>query len=112
MAKWIKTSKPGIRYREHATRKHGIHPDRYYVFNYRIGKDLVEGALGWASEGWTQERAAEERNKLKKSAKRGGPRTLTEMRKLADERKISLGGCVVRNDSPSYICDRCHKKWL
>jgi integrase len=84
MAKWIKTSKPGIRYREHATRKHGIHPDRYYVFNYRIGKDLVEGALGWASEGWTQEKAAEERSKLKKSAKRGGPRTLTEMRKLAD----------------------------
>ena len=35
-----------------------------------------------------------------------------EMRELAKKRKISLGGCIVRNDSPMYVCDKCNKKWL
>ena len=84
MAKWIKTNFPGIRYKEHATRKHGIMPDKLYAFFYKISGERVDECLGWASEGWTQEKASVERGKLKKSAKKGGPRTLKEMRKLAD----------------------------
>jgi len=41
----------GVRYREHATRKHGLHPDRYYLIRYWAkGKTQNEG-IGWASEG-------------------------------------------------------------
>ena len=70
MTKWIKTSSRGIRYREHPTRKHGIMPDKYYMYNYRIGKNLVQEALGWASEGMTQEEAETTRHDMKK-AQRG-----------------------------------------
>ncbi|MBB5348268.1 site-specific integrase [Desulfoprunum benzoelyticum] len=79
MTKW-KTAGPGIRYREHPTRKHGIKPDRYYVIHYRIDGKRVEEAMGWLSEGWTQEKCEENRNALKRSAKESGPRTLRERR--------------------------------
>jgi integrase len=84
MAKWIKTSSPGVRYREHPTRKHGILPDRYYSIYYKVDRHQTEEALGWASEGWTQEKAAATRHQMKRSAKKGGPRTLKEARAIAD----------------------------
>ena len=34
---WIKTSYPGIRYREHPTRKHGVQKDRYFAIRYKLG---------------------------------------------------------------------------
>jgi integrase len=43
------TNYPGVRYREHSTRKHGLKPDRYFTIRYqRDGKRKEEG-LGWAS---------------------------------------------------------------
>ncbi len=84
MAKWFKTSSPGVRYREHPTRKHGILPDRYYSIYYKVDRHQIEEALGWASEGWTQEKVAATRHQMKRSAKNGGPRTLKEARAIAD----------------------------
>jgi integrase len=41
----------GVRYREHPSRKHGLHPDRYYFLKFRArGRTMTEG-VGWASEG-------------------------------------------------------------
>ncbi len=85
MAKWIKTGDKGVRYREHATRKHGIMKDRYYVYNYRIGGELIQEAVGWASEGVKQNDVADTRHEMKQSAKNGGYRTLKEKLLLADE---------------------------
>ena len=49
MAKWIKTNFPGVRYREHPTRKNGVRRDQYFTIRYKMaGKDREEG-LGWAS---------------------------------------------------------------
>ena len=57
MAKWIKTNFPGVRYREHPTRKHGKRRDQYFTIRYKLaGKDREEG-LGWASENWTAAKA-------------------------------------------------------
>ena len=36
MAGMIKTTFPGVRYREHKTRKHGIRADRYFFIRYRL----------------------------------------------------------------------------
>lgn len=82
--KWVKTSMPGIRYREHPTRKHGIRPDRYYTIRYKLhGKDKEEG-VGWESEGWTQERAQIELSRLKIAQDTGeGPSTRAEKKALA-----------------------------
>lgn len=83
MAKWIKTKRPGVRYREHPERKHGVKRDRYYTIYFKLAGKVVEEACGWASEGWTEEKAANLRAELKENRRRGeGPRTLAEKRAL------------------------------
>ena len=84
MSEWKKTKYPGVRFREHETRKHGISKDRYFVIRYqRDGKRHEEGT-GWASEGWTAEKAGNELAELKKAYTlgNGSPTRLTEKREL------------------------------
>jgi len=83
MSEWKKAG-TGIRYREHPTRKHGINPDRYYLYYYRVDGQLIQEGLGWLSEGWTQEKVEKVRVDMKSSARNGGTKTLSETRKLAD----------------------------
>jgi integrase len=68
--KWI-TAAPGIRYRQHATRKHGARFDRYFTLRFSLDGKQVEEALGWASEGWSVARAQEELGKLRKAKRTG-----------------------------------------
>lgn len=67
---WI-TADKGIRYREHDTKKHGIRPDRYFTLRYYLDGKRMEEALGWASDGWTLERARTELVKLKEAHRLG-----------------------------------------
>ncbi len=87
--KWI-SALPGVRYREHETRrqKNG-RPDRYYAIRYydADGKQREDG-LGWATEGWSAEKAQGIRGELKKGARTGeGPRTLAELREANHQRQ-------------------------
>lgn len=84
--KWIKTTFPGVRYREHPDRRHGVKRDQYFVIRFKLeGKD-VEESIGWASEGHTASAAFETLAELKRNIKSGtGPRTLAEKRALADQ---------------------------
>jgi len=88
MAKWIKTNFPGVRYREHDTRKNGVKRDQYFTIRYKLaGKDREEG-LGWASENWTAAKAYDRLKELKENKKAGeGPQTLAEKREIEDKRK-------------------------
>lgn len=89
MAKWIKAKNfPGIRYREHPTRKNGIKKDQYFTIRYKLnGKDKEEG-LGWASGGWTAAKSYDRLKELKENRKKGeGPLTLAEKRTIEDQRK-------------------------
>jgi integrase len=88
----VKTKVQGVRYREHATRKHGMVPDRYFFIRYRVdGKEQEEG-LGWASEGWTVSKAADTLAELKRNQRTGeGEKTLQEKRDAAEaERQAEL----------------------
>ncbi len=84
MGKWIKTNTPGVRYREHETRKNGVQRDRYFSIRYKVdGKDKEE-ALGWASQGWTVQKAVERLSEIKQNLRTGqGPQSLSEKRGLA-----------------------------
>ncbi len=84
MASWISTKTSGVYYREHPTRKHGPRPDRYYAIKYRLlGKAKWE-SLGWASQGWTVDKATAARSELRENQRRGsGPQTLQSMREKA-----------------------------
>jgi len=91
MAKWIKTNFPGVRYREHPTRKNGVRRDQYFTIRYKLsGKDREEG-LGWASENWTSAKAYERLKELKENRKKGeGPQTLAEKREIEATRKEAI----------------------
>jgi integrase len=59
----------GIRYREHPTRKHGIHPDRYFTICYQHKGQRVEEGFGWLSEGRTLKKAIRRLDELREAAK-------------------------------------------
>jgi len=44
--RWIKTQFPGVRYREHPTRKHGIRKDRYFALHYKVNGRVVDEEVG------------------------------------------------------------------
>lgn len=68
---WYRTKFQGIVFREHDTRTHRGKPDRYYVMRYTLKGKTKQEALGWASEGWTPEKANVERGKRRRGQKRG-----------------------------------------
>ncbi len=85
---WIKTRFPGVRYREHPTRKYGSRPDRYFTIRFKLDGRDKEEALGWTSEGWTEAKAVARRSELKENQRLGtGPRTLAEKRALGEKRR-------------------------
>ena len=86
--RWTSTNYPGVRYREHKTRKHGVQWDKYFSIYYRVAGKRREEGLGWASEGWSAKKASIQLAKLKEAQKTGqGPQTLDESRRLETERK-------------------------
>ncbi len=86
------TQYPGVRFREHTTRKHGVKKDRYYFIRYRLHGRAKEEALGWASNGWTAEKAATRLLEIKEAIRIGssGPVTLAEKRTAAREDRLRL----------------------
>lgn len=81
---WNSTKYPGVRYREHPTRKHGIQKDKYFAIRYQKEGKRKEEGLGWASEGWSVKLAAITLSDLKKAHVTGnGPTRLSEKRTLA-----------------------------
>ena len=87
--KWQKTQFPGVRYREHPTKRYSGRPDKYFTIRYKRNGKLKEESLGWASEGWNAQKASITRNGLVKAFKAGeGPTTLSEKRKIREEKRI------------------------
>lgn len=82
--------KEGVVYREHPIRKNGKRPDRYIAIRYRSGqgKRTLE-ALGWASEGWTAEKAVSLLRELKENIRLGRrPQSLREKRAMTEAARL------------------------
>ena len=98
-AKWLNLpGKEGVLYREHPTRKHGKRPDRYLGIRYRTGagKRTLE-TLGWASEGWTAEKAVSLLRELKENVRIGsGPQSLREKRAMLEAARIAEAKLAAR----------------
>lgn len=91
MANWISSkSFKGVRYREHPTRKvTGGRSDKYFTIRFKVNGKLHEEAIGWASEGWNEAKAASQLAKLKESHRTGeGATTLAERREAAETEKL------------------------
>lgn len=87
---WKKTKIPGIRYKEHKDRKlkGGIQKDRYFTIRYQLNKKSQEEGVGWASEGWTLQKAQALLVEIKQNIKEGKhPQSLKEKREMAEQAK-------------------------
>lgn len=76
---------PGVRYREHETRKNGRVKDRYIYIRHKVNGRTIEEGYGWASKGFNLDRAHEILCVLRQNHRTGtGPQTLKEMREIAE----------------------------
>ena len=87
---WIASPKyKGVRWYLHDTRKHGVGFDKCFGIRYQVGGKRVETILGWASSGWTENKAMLEREGLIEAYRRGeGPVTLKEKRAIAETKRL------------------------
>ncbi len=101
--KWIKSKFPGVRYRNHPTRKHGVNADKYITIYYKLDGKPRQEALGWISKtweeelpdgtkvktGWTEKKAAALLAELQFNQRTGnGPKTLAEKRELEKQTRM------------------------
>lgn len=109
MTKYIGTKFTGVRYREHPTRRHGPHPDKYFIIRYKIGGKAKQEALGWASQGWSAAKAHKLRCDLVANIKLGqGSQTLEESRqeKAAEreaQKTLNRPGTIILSSTPRKI---------
>ncbi|WP_297669044.1 site-specific integrase [uncultured Desulfovibrio sp.] len=89
--KKLKTQYPGVRYYEHPSRKQrNGQPDRFYSIRYKLNGRLVEETLGWATDGWTADKAHAVRANIKQGQRTGqGPQTLGEARENAAKNRAA-----------------------
>ena len=110
---WIKTSFPGVRYYEHATRKHGIQKDRYFAIRFQTEGKRREEGLGWATEGWTASKAAQTLAELKKAAATGeGPTSLAEKRHHAEAKRQAEKEAQAQEERDNLSLARVWGKYL
>lgn len=86
--KWMKGSFRGVEYRQHESRKHGVKFDRYFRVRFMVDGKAKTAGLGWATEGWTEEKAALKLKEYRENEKTGGgPSSLREEQKAIRERQ-------------------------
>lgn len=79
MSEWHKTNFRGVEYRKHKTRKHGVKYDRYFRGRFMFNGKPKSVGLGWASDGWTEEKAALKLKNFRENMKTGaGPTSIKE----------------------------------
>jgi len=97
--KWQKTDYPGVRCREHPTRKHNKAPDKYFAIRYRYQGEQHEEAVGWASQRWTAKKVAQVLTQLQQNQATGtSPVTLAEWRKIEDEKRRLAAEAEAKRD--------------
>lgn len=101
---WLATPINGIRFREHDERKHGVKRDRFFQLRYMSEGKRFEESLGWASQGWTLEKAMARLSEIKENIRLGqGPQSMKEKRDLLKtERKAEVAKQVAL-DKENYI---------
>lgn len=99
---WIPTGNPGVRYREHATRRHLGAPDKYFSLRYYVNGKSHEEGLGWARDGWTAKKAVAVLAELRKAQTTGeGPQTLRERR----EQSMQVREAARREEQAAKIAE-------
>lgn len=111
--KWIASKKyKGVRYRENQTRKNGaIRKDRYFSIRYKFNGVTKEEAVGWESEGWSELKAHELREKIVNAQKTGeGPLTLQETKKANIKKELERQAITAKEKRNTISLSDFYKK--
>ncbi|MFZ7125486.1 MAG: tyrosine-type recombinase/integrase [Desulfobacterales bacterium] len=85
---WQSAGFPGVRFKKHPTRKHGVQFDKYFAIYYQLTGKRKEEGVGWASDGFKASDAYDMLKEIRNNQKTGqGPVTLAEKRELAEAEK-------------------------
>jgi len=117
--KWLPSQAKGVRFYQHPTRKHGVRFDRYFAIRYQSGGERKEEGCGWASEGWTLEKAANKLHELREAAKTGeGAARLSERRELSRDKKekakrdaVTIGAYWDKTYFPACKAEKTYRSW-
>ncbi len=104
----IPSKYPGIRYREHNTRKCGRNKDRYILIRHKVNGRTIEEGYGWTSKGFNAEKANEILCVLRSNHKTcTGPQSLAEMREIAqaEREEAERVAAAARHDIPATVGD-------
>ena len=86
VSKYFPSGIRGIRYKQHDIRKHGKQFDKYFIIQFSANKKRITEGIGWASDGWTLQKANEILCEIKRNIREGKhPQSLAEKRKMAAE---------------------------
>ncbi len=113
--KWIKTKYPGVRYREHAIRKHGGNrPDKCFSIRYKRDRKDVEEVIGWSSEGVTAESAFKLLVQIRENARLGvGAASIRELKTLNQQQKMDqIEAEAKRNKQAITFSQFWHESYL
>ena len=110
---WITSKKyKGVRYRESQTRKNGaVKNDRYFSIRYKFNGITKEEAVGWESEGWSELKAHELREKIVNAQKTGeGPLTLQETKKANTQKELERQAITAKEKRNAISLSDFYKK--
>jgi integrase len=114
-SQWFNTKHPGIRYREHATRKFNRRLDRYIVVRYKRNGKLIGEAYGWETEGATVEEAANIRGQIIQNIRLGsGFQSIVERREIEGARRdaeIAEKQAVEKENTPFDVLAQRYLDW-
>ncbi len=85
----FQTKFPNVRYYEHSTRKmRNGQADKYYSIRHQYKGRTIEEGLGWASGGWSAQKANTVLAQIRENKRLGtGPQSLAEMRQAKLEQQ-------------------------
>jgi integrase len=85
--------------------------DRYFAIRFQLNGKRKEEGLGWASEGWSERKAALQLAELKEAAKKGaGPVRMAEKRDLADKKRAAAEAAKRQQEKESITLDEYFTK--
>ena len=112
-AKMMASNVKGIYYREHETRKHGKQKDKYFMIRYSNNGEKKAEAIGWASQGWTLQKANELLCKLKENIRLGKhPQTLAEMREMDKQAQKELEQEKIETEAERITLQEAFDRYL
>lgn len=103
----------GVYYKEHETRKHGKQKDKYFSIRYSNKGVKKQEYLGWASQGWSLQKANEILCKIKENIRFGiHPQSLAEMRAMNEEEAKKKEEVKVKSIAESITLKEVFEKYL